>query len=339
MKRTNISFYLLILSALAVGGVITTLLFKVSPLLSAKTTFLCQKFISNMMIEVPRIFPQALIWAIGAVAGIGILSLLLQLVRTLFLLRNLLLKRVLLTRNLREIIKSLGLTNKVILVRSSSQFSFCSGFFSPFVVLSTGLVDSLTDQEIEAVLLHEESHLKGWDPIKVLLSKTFSSMFFFLPIFCELHKNTEAASELLADQWVISHQQTSTFLRSALKKILVAPKLNLSTVSNVSGPDYFEIRIHRLINPGIKYKFRLSPVSLITTLLFFIVSWFLLQAPVDAFHMDSQSKSSYLSCSKDQSCSRQCHHDTQQTNYIPIHLNLSEKKIECIDKSKSNLLH
>src|SRR3989344_2829488 len=328
IKRVNLSFYVLVLSALAVGSIAIVFINKASPLFTSKTLFLCQKFISNIMFEIPRSLPHTLILAIGVVLGIGLLSFILQLGRTHLLLRKLLINRANLSEDLNKVVATLGLTNKVILVNDSNLFSFCCGIFSPHIVITACLVNSLTERELEAVLLHEQSHLINRDPIKVLIGKTFSSMFFFLPIFRELHKNIEAVNELLADQWTMSRQQNSIFLRSALKKILAAPQLNLNTVSNVSGPDSFEIRIHRLVNPGIKHKFRPSLASLVTTSLFVSVSWFLLQTPVSAFHMDSQN-STYFLCSVDQSCLQQCHSGTEQpTNYIPAHLFLPEKKCD-----------
>lgn len=329
MKRINISFYVFIFATLAVSLAITTLLYKASPLFTSKTLFLCQKFISNIMIEIPRSLPGTLILVVGLVLGIGLLSFLVQLLKTRIFLRKLLIKRINMSSDLEKTLRALNLVEKVILVKDKNLFSFCCGIFSPSIVVSTGLVKSLTDKELEAVLLHEQSHLISRDPIKVLLGKTFSSMFFFLPIFKELNKNIEAVNELLADQWTISHQENPAFLRGALKKILAAPQLNLATVSSVSGPDYFEIRIHRLINPGTKHKFRLSLVSLLTTFLFVLVSWFLLQTPVSAFHMDSMDDSAYFLCSADQSCSEQCHTDTEQpTNYIPTYLLLPENKCD-----------
>src|SRR3989338_11466472 len=94
MKRINISFYILVLSALTVGLVISALLYKASPLFTSKTLFLCQKFISNIMLEIPRSLPNTLILAVGAVLGIGFLSFLIQLIKTRIFLRRLLIKKI-----------------------------------------------------------------------------------------------------------------------------------------------------------------------------------------------------------------------------------------------------
>lgn len=336
MRRINLSFYSFIFSVLTISSIVIALLYKIFPLFTSKALYLCQKLFSNIMLDVPRSFTNTFLLIMGVILGIGFFSLLLQLIKTRTFLRRLLVKRIKISSPLARILERLGLTNKVILVRNRNLFSFCYGIFSPSIVISTDLVKSLTSKELEAVLLHEQSHLMSRDPVKVLLGKTFSSMFFFLPLLRELYKNTEAVNEMLADQWTIGHQESSVFLRSALKKILAKPQLSIAAVSHASGPDYFEIRIHRLINPGIKHQFRLSLGSLVTTFLFILISWFFLQAPVSAFHMGPMDNSTSLLCSMEQSCSEQCHSDTdqrsfstnKQINYSSSQLRFSEKQCD-----------
>ena len=318
MKKSNFHFYILISFALTAGAVMIAVLNKVFPLFISKGLFLCQKFISNVMFEIPNSFPGVFVLAIGAVLGIGLLSFLLQLGRTHLLVRKLFANKVNIPKKLINVIATLGLTDKVILIKDKDLFSFCYGIFSPHIVLTTTLLKTLTNRELEAVLLHEQSHLMNRDTLKVLIGKTFSSMFFFLPIFRELHKNTEAINELLADQWAIGYQEKTTFLRSALKKMLLSPQLDFATVSNASGPDYFEIRIHRLVNPGIKYHSNVSLKSLLTGIIFIFLSWFLLITPVNASHMETQSNYDYFLCSEDQSCPNRCSSDLKKSaTYIP----------------------
>ena len=149
MKRINTSFYILILSALTVSSIIIALLSKASPLFTSKALFLCQKFISNTMFKVPPSVPHALVLAIGVILGIGLLSFLLQLVRTRIFLRKLLIKRIDPFPDLVKISKSLSLKDKVILVEDENLFSFCCGVKSCFIVVSTGLIRSLSDKELE----------------------------------------------------------------------------------------------------------------------------------------------------------------------------------------------
>src|SRR3972149_6788354 len=106
MKRINYSFVCLTFAALAVSSIVTALLYKASPLFTSKTLFICQKFISNIMFEIPRSLPQTLILAIGVVLGTGFLSFLLQLVKTRIFLRKLLRNRIAISSDLVNILKS-----------------------------------------------------------------------------------------------------------------------------------------------------------------------------------------------------------------------------------------
>ncbi len=327
VSRVNLSFYTLVLVIFIISLTMAALLLKASPLFSSRSLFLCQGYITSTMLEVPRLLPQALLLAVAITLGIGLSSFLIQLVKTRLFLNKLLTRKTDTPPHLAKVFKKLNLYDRVVLINDDNVFSFCSGIFYPRIVISTALVKALSVKELEAVLLHEQSHLKSHDPTKVLIGKTFSSMFFFLPILGELNKNAEAANELLADQWAISRQQTSLFLRQALKKILAQPQLRLAATSNVSDPDYFEIRVHRLINPAAKHHLGFSPISLLTTLLFVLISYFLLQTPISAFHKSNQLSSAYFLCSSDQPCSKQCSHNAQTLpDYAPTYQFLPSEK-------------
>jgi len=235
-------------------------------------------------------------FALVPILLLGILSFLAQLYRTHSMHKMFSQKRVSFNKRLQKAVSALGLENKVYLIKDLKLFSFCSGILRQRIIITTGLVASLSEGELEAVLLHEQAHLKNFDPVKVLLGKTISSMFFFLPIFAQLNKNMIAANEMLADNWAIKAQNGSDFLRSAIRKIIATPQVNLATAPAIA-PDSLEIRIHRLINPAFEHKFHLSPASILTSILFVVMSWFLLQTPVNAFQMESSSESAYFLCS------------------------------------------
>src|ERR1039458_5632332 len=50
----------------------------------------------------------------------------------------------------------LGLKCRVFLLDSNDYFSFCSGFFYPRIYVSRAIIDSLTAEELEALILHEK---------------------------------------------------------------------------------------------------------------------------------------------------------------------------------------
>ena len=316
-KRINFnkSYVTLLSLALMVGALITALLIKTYPLFSAKALYFCQQFISNTLFRIPHSLPGALIFSVWAIASLGLISFAIQLVRTYLLLRKTVSKRVPLNKRLQRIACSLGLHNRLQLVKDKNLYSFCFGLFRPQIIISQELVESLTDKELEAVLIHEQAHLINRDPLKILLGKTIASTFFFLPIFHELYRNIEATNELIADRWTIEIQKDAKFLRGALRKIIAQPQaqLNLATVPAIFHPEHIEIRVKQLANSKIKHKLSLSYTSVITGVAFMIVSFFVLQTPVDAFHMEDSQEPSFFLCSVDNSCREQCHHNASMS--------------------------
>lgn len=113
-----------------------------------------------------------------------------------------------------------GLEDRVLVVDDIRHLALTVGLLAPRIIISTGLLQALAEDELEAVLLHEQSHLQHRDPLYLLLSRTLAGAFFFLPAgrtFCQRH---EAAVELAADQYVIARQGGALSLSSALVKLL-----------------------------------------------------------------------------------------------------------------------
>lgn len=299
------------MTVLGLTAVIITvaLTLKTFPLFFTKVLYFCQKFIPNFLHQIPLLLPGMTTLVLLIILLIGITSLVMQLVKTQFLLNRLMLMRIDLTDRIRQIISSLDLEKKVHLIEDNNLFSLCIGFFSPKIIISTSLVTILTDRELEAVLLHERTHLKNRDPFKILIGKTISSAFFFLPIFSELYQNMEAANELIADYWTTEIQKDTKFLCSALRKIIAQPQISFTTVPAISHPDHIAIRVYQLKNIEIKHKLTLSYSSIIGNVIFIFVSLFVLQTPVDAFHMEKSSEPSYFVCSVDNACRQKCHHN------------------------------
>ncbi|MBI4038715.1 M56 family metallopeptidase [Candidatus Daviesbacteria bacterium] len=316
----NQSYIILVLLGLVAGAISIALLAKVYPLFSAKALYFCQQFVANTFFMLPHTLPGAFATAVWAVLSLGLISFLIQLAKTYALLRKTIPKKIPLTRKLQETVNSLGLGNSTQLIEDKNLYSFCIGFLNPKIIITSGLISDLTQKELEAVLLHEQMHLKNRDPLKILIGKTVSSTFFFLPIFRELYRNMEATNELIADYWTTEIQKDTKFLRSALRKIIAQPQITFATVPAISHPDHIEIRVRQLKNTGIKHKLTLSYSSIIGSAMFIVVSLFVLQTPVDAFHTEDSSEPSYFVCSVDNVCRQECHHNSNMSVPRPDHL-------------------
>ena len=85
------------------------------------------------------------------------------------------------------------------LVEEAQPQAFCAGFLRPRVFLSTGALRHLGQDELGAVLAHEEHHRARRDPLRIALARVFSHAFFFLPVLRRLSDRYCAMAELAAD--------------------------------------------------------------------------------------------------------------------------------------------
>lgn len=296
------------------------LLNKAFPLFTSHTIYFCQKFITSAFFQIPHLVPNTLTSVLVFILIIGVISFMVQLSRTRRLISKLLLNRISPSVKLQRMNKALGLEGKIFIIKDGNLFSFCFGILKPRIIISDGLIKSLSYKELEAVLLHEKAHLKNFDPLKMIIGKTIASMFFFLPIFSELNKNMNATNEILADRFTINAQQNASYLKGALRKILTRPQIRFATVPAISNSDHLEIRIHKLKNLTERDHFRVSYFSTLTILLFFALSWFVLKTPVNAFQIEEEHDPSYFMCSSDDSCRQECQNNAQTTVSTPEEL-------------------
>ncbi|MGH2873648.1 MAG: M56 family metallopeptidase, partial [Solirubrobacteraceae bacterium] len=140
-----------------------------------------------------------------------------------------------------------GLDGRVALVAGAERFSFVHGLLRPRVVLSRGLLDRLSDVELQAVLEHERYHVTNLDPLKSVALRVLAAASFFVPALGELHARYAAARELAADRRAIAACGTRS-LAGALLHAVHRPAWseNEVAVSLSSGQAVLRGRIEQL---------------------------------------------------------------------------------------------
>ena len=114
------------------------------------------------------------------------------------------------------------------------------------VVVSSGLVESVSAEELDAVLAHERYHVRNYDPLKVVLVRTLPSAFFFLPVLRELRTRYLAGRELAADQRTLSRHGRAV-LAGALYKVVGGPGwAELGPAAALGGADFLETRVTQI---------------------------------------------------------------------------------------------
>ncbi len=162
---------------------------------------------------------------------------------------------------LAHIAQQINLTGKIIEIQTKDPMVFCYGFLNPRICISTAIVNSLSHDELSAVLLHEQHHLKVHEPIKLLLVKIISNSLFFIPGIKNLSSQYAIFSELAADETATNNFQNKAPLAHALNKIL-GQKENMAIQKGLAISFFSQIieeRVNKLVdnnyNPKIKFGF------------------------------------------------------------------------------------
>ena len=143
--------------------------------------------------------------------------------------------------------KRLRIVDRIDLVKSQEPFAITHGLLKPRLLLSSGLVALLDDQQLEAVLRHESAHIHGLDPLRILIARALRASMRLLPGADGLLAAYLCQLELDADRAAVEGMDDASSLASALHLLLTAPAFVGLAVGALSATD---VRIDRLLGAG-----------------------------------------------------------------------------------------
>lgn len=139
---------------------------------------------------------------------------------------------------------------EIVVLSHPTPMAFTMGFVSPKIIITTGLIHFLNNDELKAVIAHEMYHKENRDPLKVFLLSLSSSVMWYIPIQKWFHFKYRVIQEILADDFAIKKQETSVNLGSALLKMLKVGRHEKMPFTYVSFADTsVNYRIEYLLNP------------------------------------------------------------------------------------------
>lgn len=163
------------------------------------------------------------------------------------------LKRMVVSPGLGRLLRESGLPpDRVFLFPSALSFACTAGLFLPKIFISTHLVDSLSDEEVKAVLRHEQSHLRRRDPLRGVLIGFFGHFFFFIPMATRLLQSLRRDSELIADDHALSLSHSPAVLASALVKVRRDNLARAHVATGFTGGDILGERLSRILNTELR---------------------------------------------------------------------------------------
>ncbi|OUM90834.1 MAG: hypothetical protein BAA01_07640 [Bacillus thermozeamaize] len=143
-------------------------------------------------------------------------------------------------------------------LEDSLPAAFTLGLIRPKIVVTSGLLKVLNEEELEAVLHHEAFHQKHRDPLKMWIVQTLARSMQYLPVIGELVRSYRLLRELMADQFVIQKMGSSHALGSAILKMvkkrqeMTWMKMGMTVAHFTSSLD---VRILRLLDSGYRVRF------------------------------------------------------------------------------------
>lgn len=178
-----------------------------------------------------------------------------------------------------DVAKQTGISRKISLwISHHIDVPATIGFIKPIILIPIASINNLSGEQLEAILLHEISHIKRNDFIVNLFTSVIETILFFNPFVVLLSKIIKRERENCCDDFVLQYRYNPHAYASALLKLeqnrVSTLKLGLGAVS---GKKQLLSRIKRIIqgNTEIKqfnYVQKLIALLLVTAIIFSI-SW------------------------------------------------------------------
>ncbi len=152
------------------------------------------------------------------------------------------------------------------------------GFLKPIILLPISVVNNLSTEQVEAIILHELAHIKRHDYLVNLLLSIIEIALFFNPFMQLLSKGIRRERENCCDDWVLQYQYSAASYARALLKIAVnkvSPNASLGMAA-IDNNRALLTRVKRMIERNQKQvNYRRQVLALLCiTLIFVMVAGF-----------------------------------------------------------------
>jgi bla regulator protein BlaR1 len=173
-----------------------------------------------------------------------------------------------------KISAQLGIKKKVFVYLSELVNSPVTiGYLKPIILLPVAALNNLSTQQVEAILLHELSHIRRYDYLVNLVISIINTLLYFNPFMKLFMKNIEEERENCCDQLVLQYGYDKVSYASAL---LTLEKLSVHhhvLALGATGKNYLLSRIEKIIGMEKKKGFKMNQFAGILAALFCIVAF------------------------------------------------------------------
>lgn len=165
------------------------------------------------------------------------------------------------------------LRGRVLLIPDAQPVSYIVGFLKPRVVVSRGLLDTLEDEELLAVLAHEEGHALRQDNLVALFAQTLAMTFAVVPGVRRCFTSLRRSQELAADEHARERTGDGLVVAASLHKFarsLTQPRPSALAAAGMGFADEGDVgeRIRGLLKDELMVTSRRRLAVVLATLMF-----------------------------------------------------------------------
>jgi beta-lactamase regulating signal transducer with metallopeptidase domain len=151
----------------------------------------------------------------------------------------------------KQVAINLGISKKIqVWISAQVDVPAVTGFFKPVILLPAAIINHLSVQQVEAILLHELAHIRRNDYLVNLLQSAVELILFFNPFAFWLSKAARIERENCCDDWVMSFQYNHQDYAKAL--LILEEQRHFTSftfaLAATSGKKNLLFRIKRLFN-------------------------------------------------------------------------------------------
>lgn len=246
-----------------------------------------------------------------------------------------------------DVAQSINLQHRVREMRVNGYPVFCHGFIQPEIYVASTLVNSVSKNQLRAILLHEKNHLQFRDPLKIFLTDIMKKTTFFIPGIRHLINDFEVDMELAADERATNNLQDIRPLSKALLTVTALQQGHQSAHMERMAATFVnatEVRIETLLNQHARKTFRrfmvklAAGVTIALAAFFFALNSQALQAKTYAVSADPMNGSA-TQCLNSTSASQACQQKNSCGSCTPSQYNCSAPQTGSVTTCTSTHYH
>lgn len=147
------------------------------------------------------------------------------------------------------------------------------GYLKPVILLPVAALNHLSVQQVEAILLHELSHIRRLDYLVNLFLNVISTVFYFNPFVKQFMKAIDEERENCCDELVLQFQYDKVGYATALFTLEKISSTSQALAIAATGKNSLKKRIEKMAGMENKNQFSFRQVAGLLAAFFFIVAF------------------------------------------------------------------